>query len=302
MDYRKRYNTREFLKKRIKKVLIPFLCWTVLMIIWKYNIGILKIEKFNIKNIINIFFANSEEGTYYFMFLILGIYITMPVLSILSEERYRNIAWYTVGAIFITQSFLPILLRIFGIKYFGAYEIQYSSYNIPYNYLGQQFSSIEIHLGGYLIFPILGYLLSIQNFTKKQRIIIYTMGILSVVFRYSMTYYWTITSNKINNSLFYYVQFHSVLLACAVFVFVKNIDFTQITKLDNNINLLSTISSCSFGIYLIHKIVMYYEINIFSINLYSWKWRTIGIVTTYTISLSIVYLLKKIPIVKQIVP
>lgn len=124
-------------------------------------------------------------------------------------------------------------------------------------------TSLSIQLGQYLIFVLLGYLLSTQNIKKKYRIISYILGILSVLFRYFMTYYWTTSNNTLNKTLFGYAQFHSVLLACAVFIFIKQIDFKNLIKSDKIKRCISNIASCSFGIYLIHKIVMYYQIHIF---------------------------------------
>lgn len=85
-------------------------------------------------------------------------------------------------------------------------------------------------------------------------------------------------------------------------MFIKNIRFNYIITNDKIKKIISDIAECSFGIYLIHMIVKYYEILIFNINIYSWQWRTLGIITTYLISLAIVYVLKKIPIVRKIVP
>lgn len=281
LKYREKYDTKTFFKKRILKVLIPFIFWAIVMTIWKYNIGVLKINDFSLKSFLNIFFANKEEATYYFMFIILGIYLTMPLLSILSEDKYRKTCWYVVAALFVTQTTLPIALKLFEI-----------SYN----------TSLAIQLGGYIIYPLLGYLLSTQELNKKQRWVIYTFGILSILFRYGMTYYWTTTSNILNKTLFSYTQFHSVLLACAVFVLIKKCKFAKIENNEKLSKIIANISACSFGIYLIHKIIMYYEIQVLSININSWKWRTIGVLSTYIISLGIVYILKKIPIIKKIVP
>lgn len=281
LKYREKYDTKTFFKKRISKVLIPFIFWAVVMTVWKYNIGELKISDFSFKTFLNIFFANKEEPTYYFMFIILGIYLTMPLLSILSEDKYRKTCWYIVIALFVTQTTLPFLLKLFEI-----------SYN----------TSLTVQLGGYIIYPLLGYLLSTQELTKKQRYVIYALGIISIIFRYGMTYYWTTTSNLLNKILFSYTQFHSVLLAGAVFVLIKNCKFSKIETNEKYTKIITNISACSFGIYLIHKIIMYYEIQALSINVSSWKWRTIGVLSTYIISLGIVYILKKIPIIKKTVP
>lgn len=281
MNYRKKYDTKTFFRKRVMKVVIPFLFWATFMVVWRYTNGTLTIEKFNIKEILNIIFLNKEESTYYFILTILGIYLTLPIMSHLAEEKYRKTLWYAVIVIFITQFTLPVVLGRFGIWYN---------------------EKLSILINGYLEYVFLGYLLSTEELSKKQRIVIYILGLASAIFRYAYIYYFSTKNGIIDRTFFEYTQFHSVFLAVAVFVFIKNINFDFVEKNQKIANLLAQISGCSFGIYLIHKIVMYYEISIFSINEYGWQWRTIGIITTYLISLTIVYILKKIPIVKRIVP
>jgi surface polysaccharide O-acyltransferase-like enzyme len=67
-------------------------------------------------------------------------------------------------------------------------------------------------------------------------------------------------------------------------------------------NILAKISSCSFGVYLIHLIVKYYYVSIFNINIYSWQFRTFGIFIVYFTSLLIVLALKKVPLIKKLLP
>ena len=281
MKYRERYDTKIFFKKRVMKVVIPLIFWMILMTMWKISIGTLKINEYSIKNFANIFLNNKMESTYYFMFLILGMYLLMPLISILTESKYRKVCWYTVIVLFVTHSCLPVILKLLGI-----------SWN----------SALSIPLGASVIFVLLGYLLSTQEINKKHRIILYCLGIISIIIRYVFTYNFTSINGKIDETLFGYSQFHSVLLACAVFVFFKNINYDKIFKGEKSKKILSKIASCSFGIYLIHKIVMHYETTIFNIDNKSWQWRTIGVICTYIISLVIIYLIKKIPLLKKIVP
>lgn len=250
MKYREKYDTKTFFKKRVLKVCIPFIFWALFMIIWRNAIGELKIEKWSIAEILNIIFTNKEQSIYYFMFIIIGVYLTLPILSVLSEKKYRKILWYLVIVMFITKSILPVTLEFFGITY--------------NNYL-------SILFDGYIIFVVLGYLLSTMELKKKQRCIIYILGILSCIFRYCVTYFLSTKDQKINKLLFGYTQFHSVFLATAVFVFIKNINWNKIIKKEKFKNILAKVSGCSFGIYLIHKIVMYYEIELLGINIYSVK-------------------------------
>ena len=281
MNYREKYDTKTFFKKRFKKVVIPFLFWIILMTVWKCSIGKLRIEGNYVKNFLNIVLQNKEESTYYFLFVIMGIYLTLPLLSLVAKKEYKKTLWYVVVVFFITKSFLPVASQIIGI-----------SYN----------NDLSIQIGNYIVFVILGYLLSTTEINKKKRIIIYVLGILSVILRYSLTYYWSTQEGKIIKTLFGYSQFHSILLAVAVFIFINNINFKFISNNEKMVNIISKIASCSFGIYLLHQIVMYYEITLLNVDIHSWSWRTVGIVTTYLISLAIVYILKKIPILKKVVP
>ena len=83
MNYREKYNTKEFFLKRVKKVVIPFLFWAVVMFVWKISTNQMNINGFKeVSDWINAFFSSKEETTYYFMFVILGLYLTMPLLSL----------------------------------------------------------------------------------------------------------------------------------------------------------------------------------------------------------------------------
>lgn len=242
MNYREKYDTKTFFKRRLLKVAIPFIFWAIIMFVWKIHIGWLNIQSINTPiKFINAFFANKEEATYYFMFIILGLYLTMPLLSLLAKKEYTKQLWFVVLLYFIFNAFLPNILELFKI---------------------QLNTNLTVQLGGYAIFIILGYLLSTQNINPKYRI----------------------------------------LLTAAVFLIIKNLNFEKIITNSKVRNFITKMSGCSFGIYLIHKIVMYYEQKILSIDVYSWQWRTIGIFSTYIICLAIVSIIKKLPLFKKIVP
>ena len=142
-----------------------------------------------------------------------------------------------------------------------------------------------------------GYLTDVP---KKYRIIIYVGAIIGIIYRYITTFILSKEAGYIVKDTWGYTSWHSILLASAVFLFIKNINIYG--KLKKYENYIASIAGCSFGIYLVHQIVMYYEVNIFNINISSWQWRTIGVVSTYIICLIIIFILKKIPILKKIVP
>lgn len=85
----------------------------------------------------------------------------------------------------------------------------------------------------------------------------------------------------------------------AVFILFKNIDWeTVISRIHISPAVFTNISSCSLGIYLIHGGIRSFSNhhNLILTNPY------IGAILLYVLSLSIVWTMKKIPILKYIVP
>ena len=282
LNYRKKYDTKTFFKKRAQKVLIPFICWAIIMFIFKICTNQLDVSNYTIRDYFNAFFNNYENGIYYFMFVILGIYLTIPLLSLVTKEENNKILDLTIIMYFIFNSFIPNILKLFKINYNNDFSIQ---------------------IGPYIIFVLLGYILSTRNISKKKRILIYVGAIVGLLYRYIITFIISKKSGTVYKEIWGYNSWHSILLACAVFLIIKNLNFDERLKDNKKLKkFLGVISSCSFGIYLLHMLIIYYEIKIFNINEYCWEWRTIGILTTYLISLGIIFILKKIPIIKRLVP
>lgn len=281
MNYRKKYDTKTFFKKRFLKTVIPFIIWSIIVFLWKYFTHKIQIEEISIKSIVNIFILNKEEPIYYFFWIIFSVYLSMPVLSLLTEDKHRKTLWYIVILSAIFNS-LPKLLSLIGIEW-------NSNLTFPI-------------AGGYIMYVILGYLISTQDIKKKYRIIIYLLGIAVAFLRYFTTYCLSRRDGFVNTSFWGYCFFTGLFLSLAVFVFVKYLNISKIEKNEKIVKIISKISASSFGIYLIHQIIIYYQVRLLSLSVRSWEWRTIGAVSTYCISLFIVYLLKKIPILKKIVP
>ncbi len=281
MDYRKKYNTKTFFKKRILKTVVPFFIWSLIIIIWKYYTNRLEINEFSVISILNIIFNNKQESVYWFFWALFAVYISMPILSLLTKSKHRKTLWYLVIVSAIFNS-IPLISQITKINWNGDFNFPIAC--------------------GYIGYVVLGYLISTQDISKRTRYIIYFLGIISLLIRYFGTYFLSRRDGVINRLFFNYLYFTALFLTLAVFVFIKNINLNKIFKTEKTAKIISRISSCSFGIYLIHQIVMTYEIKFLSINTRSWEWRTIGAICTYIICLGIVYVIKKIPILKRIVP
>lgn len=270
LNYREKYSTYLFFSKRVTRAVIPFLLWSFILLFHSWYVD--KFPYKNLQEVINaIFQTKLLYGEIYWFFIpLLSLYCLIPVLSLLKDNK--KILWYIVSLMFVTHSVLPLFLNMLGIKW------------------NQQLS---FPMMGYVIFLILGYLLSKTNLEKKHRIIIYSLAILCVIYRYIGTYHFSLLNGKLDRFLFGYVHFHSVILAVAVFIFVKEISNRKIIL--RNFKIISFLSSCSLGVYLIHKFVMGYELNFLRLKSDDIIWRTFGIAITYFVCVGIVFLIKKIP-------
>ena len=102
---------------------------------------------------------------------------------------------------------------------------------------------------------------------------------------------------------FNYLAFPAVLQGVAVFTLFKYMDCSWIDS--KKAHLLSIASSCSFGVYLIHKPILDHFIlspRWLNIPMTSIALRTVGVIIFYLCCVGVTMLLKKIPLVRKIVP
>lgn len=279
MRYRDRYDTRTFLSKRVKRTAIPFVAWSLIwfLLYSTRNDGV----HLGPRTFINMMLNNQIEQVYWFFFPLFSIYLSMPLLSLLADNK-RALA-YGVGVSFVLQSVFPYALPMLGINWPGSITV--------------------LALSGNLLFTALGYLLSTTELKKKQRTVIYLLGVLATIFRFIYTAASSESIGAVDRLYFNYLAFPAVLQGIAVFTLFKHLDFSAIDA--NKTHVISVISSCSFGVYLIHKPILDHFIlspHWLNVPMTSVVLRTVGALVFYIACVGIVLLLKKIPVVKSIVP
>lgn len=275
MGYREKYSTKDFFKKRFMRAFLPFIVWSLLSAI------ILNINPFEIgfRKFGEMFVNTQIQNIYWFFIPLFSIYLSLPVLSLLKDNK--KILWYMAGGAFLFNSFVPAVCRYL---------------EIPWN------SGLNLMIvPGYLIFPIIGYLFSITEFSKKQRII-YALGVLGVCLRYFGTYILSLKDETLNRTFWDgYYSYHSVFLACAVFTFFKYSSVVEkMVRSEKIVKLLKEVSACSFGIYLIHILVRREIVKIITPD--CWESRILVPFLIYGLSFAIIYVMRKIPVLKKIIP
>lgn len=270
LDYHKKYSTVMYLKKRFFRTVIPWFLWSIILLLWKIKTNQFTPESGSLFYYLKLILTNKVDATYWFFGTLFTCYLMVPVLTRITS--CRRTLWYAAAVIFVTSSVLPALSTWFGF---------------------QQSMVKGIH-EPLILFFLLGYLLNTTELTKKQRVCLYVCGLLAVLYRLVHTYILSVQDGATTTLVKGYATWHSVLWACAVFVFLKQLDWNKL--LPNKLKqFLPFIASCSFGVYLLHKIPLYHLRYLLNLSPNGMLWKTVCIPLTYFVSLSIVALLKKIP-------
>ena len=118
-------DTETFLKKRIFKILIPWIIWCILWldygVVVSRSIHITSVREL-VVTLYNGIFNNELQSIYWFFIPMIMVCFSMPVLSCLANNR--KLLWYIVGITFITYSLLPELCVIVGVSYNGSLYFQ----------------------------------------------------------------------------------------------------------------------------------------------------------------------------------
>lgn len=271
MDYHRKYSTKEFLARRFRRTFLPWLIWSILILVWKNRTGQFVPEGSGLGYYLNLLLTNQADSTFWFFTTLFTCYLMLPVLTRLTS--HESTLWYMVITVFFLSSVLPFFRILFGFQ-----QRLVTSFHEPM-----------------ILYFLLGYLLSRKPLKKGHRLILYAAAVLGTLFRFLYTLHFSVQNQALDTTIKSYTAWFSVFLSAAVFVFFQQVDWERILPPAIQ-KMLPRIASCSFGIYLSHKIVMYYHHLLFPISRSGMEWKTIRFLLTYLVTLTVISLLRKIPI------
>lgn len=242
LNYRRKYSTATFFKKRINKVVLPFIIWSLLGFL------VLFFQQNDNTNFVLLFIKGSIVGPYWFFYTIIAFYLCVPFLSIITERKDKNLLLYVLIIALTVNSIIPLILQTLKIN---------NGFNQSTGF-GQSFPAI----GQYLQWFIAGYF--ILNYKFRHIKLVYISGILSMMIEIILTFFATfhLPHNPFYNYVFgslvknyYDIQYiFAFITFFALFSFLKNNERNlKNCKFSKIIGLLS---SYSYGVYLIHPILL----------------------------------------------
>jgi surface polysaccharide O-acyltransferase-like enzyme len=278
----KQETLRDFLLKRMNKILVPFLVWSIIYNFWAhffYN------RDLTLSSFIGILFAPTFFHLWFF-YAIIGLYLFVPVLRLLVQSVPKYLLYYYLALWFLAVSLIPLAEKVAHTA--SAFDLKMVS--------------------GFFGYLVIGHLLGGVSINRRQFWQALALGFLALLITIFGTYILMLRHQGQFNGYFYdYLSPNVVLFSCSSFIVLKYL-FERVTISETQKKILIAMSSASLGIYLIHPMTLYalekgwfgFSLNGFSaIPIFT---IPLTALITFGVSFSVIYLMQKIPFARNCVP
>lgn len=280
LDYPERMDTRQYLKRRVRRTLIPFLFWSFVGVVYRIMIALHAGAQFPLNVLVLIEgVANAKFIDWYWYFLALfSIYVSIPVFSNIQDKL--KVYGFAVA--------ITLLYELLHIVIFPQLNLTLSPYWFP-------------PIPSYLMYPLLGYILSRIELSPRNRYIVYLIGFAAWFVHFVGT---TLASKEAGIIVSYFKGYTNplaVLQAASVFIFVKY----ELAPLVGRVAVLSrfvtAVSPLTLGIYLTQYYVMDIIIRLINIDIHSVVWRVLGVIPVFLVCAILTRILLKIRFTRVLV-
>lgn len=216
----------EILKVRIPRLLIAYVFWTVLYVFYGYSMT--SFENFSIHHLV--IGLLSSHFHLWFLPMLMGVYLLIPMLRKIAMDKrlmqYSLVIWIA----FVCFSFLRFVTLF---KTAGHFHSLFTM-------------NIVLGFSGYFL---LGYYLSQQSFSKRQKSFVCLLGVVGAIITISGTFYMSIKKGEGNERYFDSLSFQVAAMSIALFVLMKEVA-PKCGKVV--LGFVKWVRKDLFGIYLVH--------------------------------------------------
>ena len=286
LDYRNRYSTREFFNKRIKKTVIPFLFWGIVAFICSC-IDAGSFDRLNNPiSVIDDILNARILSIYWFFPAMFSVYLCIPLFSAVRDDLKNEVFTYLALAGFIINMLIPYVIKAFQLNMTCPINIGVA--------------------GGVLTYVLVGWLISKNTISLKKEIVIYCLSVVGFITQAYYTYVISSEAGEVLRDYKGYTNLPCIIYSIGVFVFLKK----RVSRIMNNDKIkliVNKMSGYTFGIYLIHWYILvfardYIFRDFLSIPEQSILFRLGSPLIIIPVCCIILYFLKKIPVIKNVVP
>lgn len=221
----KNYTLKEFLQKRMSRIVLPFLFWSTIYFFMIFPI------RDTISQIGFDYFKAMKAGTCYhlwYVYMIIGVYLFLPIINKWILQASKNeILFYLIIWLGVLMIDLPGVNRFFT--------------RIDWRYFS-----------GFLGYLILGYYLNKNITITKNRWVYAFIFVFGNLLTFTLTYITSKESGTQNKTFYNYLTPNVIISSMSIFLLFKDC----IIKESTFTKLINIISKYSYGIYLSHVLAM----------------------------------------------
>jgi surface polysaccharide O-acyltransferase-like enzyme len=275
---------RVFLNKRIKRLGLAVIFWSAVYLTWSFYITQSSINLVNIGEGILFSLFGGAYYHFWFIYLIVGIYLFTPILRVVIAG-HRKVVRYLCLLWFIGVAIMPLI------------EIA----------TGHTLNPITFILSGWTGYFVLG---SYLKRVKVRSVLLYTFLIMSFIGTLFGTWLmnYPLKYLQLNNYFFDYLTINIILGSCALFMILLKFHRDWPGKKHKTLGwIVRALSKNTLPLFLFHIIIMEsFDRGFFGFTLnYKTLNPIIGIpiitVLTLFITLCLILLMKKLPILEKMI-
>lgn len=267
-----------FLKKRIGRLILPFLFWSLVYIGYQWYEDIVVFPP-DTWGCIKLVLHQLKTGTSYhlwYVYLLVGLYLIIPILG-----KFVRHATHKELLYFLAIWFITILVS-------GQYLPRFST-------------AVELrYFSGYIGYLVLGYYLANKQFQFPGMVFIAALLFLCFAIVTTIgTYYLEVKTQELSTYFYEPLGPFVVALSASAFLIAKNSVVTLNPKLTK---VLDNASGYTLGIYLCHALTLnILELNDITYAVFN-SWFSIPAIALlcFLISWLLIWVMSKIPLVKHL--
>jgi len=281
LPYRQRYSTKEYAKRRLLRVGLPFLFWNGVYVVYAVLMtGELPFS--GVGEAVYMLLNSQFHNRYWFFIPLFALYLAIPVLSLLLQVKgHRRILWYAVLVSFVLRWVLePVLMRL----------------DIPWNdYLTMPVS------GGFVTYALFGYLVSTEKWSKKCRIGLYLAALAATAIAFLDTVNLSARYETNMAPLLSYEYFPSGLMGAAIFVFFRHKSYEKLQHRECLCGWINKTADAGMGIWMTHSFGILLMSWLTGLTQDSYLWAFGIPVVVFLLCLIGVLVWKKLPALRRLV-
>lgn len=274
-----------FFQKRINKIVVPLLVWSVIYVLWRVYYE--SSSQLSLYSFYSIVFSPAYYHLW-FLYTIIGVYLSMPILRIIAKNSDKRTINYYLLLWFFAASLLPLIKKLTGLH-----------------------SSLDLlSISGFSGYLLLG--LQLGKYQSSTKVATTSAGVFLLCTAITLigTYLLTIRNRGVFDEYLYgYLSPNVLIASAAAFVGIKHlIENNSVFHQPIVLSIVRSLSSASLGIYFVHTIFLYLlSRGDFGFSLNGFKGNPIYSIpatalTASFLSYLVIAAIKQIPIINRIAP